>query len=161
MLNPVIGLIDHGRDRHSGQSQGTVIPRSKVDASTLRGTWFGDMTLANSTSIYAKPLPAPITRTPAKKHNGLPSIDFGVVLHVGTVIYGMVGTEKRLDFTATGLAAEMVCRCEAMTRDLNTPILATAAFAAKCLEPEQPQGSFEIRGFSTPAEWVAYPPTTN
>lgn len=96
-----------------------------------------------------------------QKHDGLPSIDFGAALHVGTVIYGKVGTEKRLDFTATGPAAEMVCRCEAMTRDLNTPILAIAAFAAECPEPEQPQGSFEIRGFSAPAEWVAHPLTTN
>ncbi len=91
--------------------------------------------------------------------DGLPAIDFGVALHVGRVIFGNVGTEKRLDFTATGAAVGLVSRCEAMTRELGRRLIATGAFTAICPEPAQPLGAHAIRGFAAPVALSWYPET--
>lgn len=81
-----------------------------------------------------------------RRAEGLPEIDFGLALHYGAVIYGNVGAPKRLDFTATGPAVGLVSRCEAMTRELDHPILATASFAERCPEPARALGTFELKG---------------
>lgn len=68
----------------------------------------------------------------ARAPDDLPAIKFGIALHVGQVIYGNVGTEKRLDFTATGPAVGLAARVEALTRTLDEPLLATKEFADCC-----------------------------
>jgi len=87
----------------------------------------------------------------------LPPLHFGIGLHVGTVIYGNVGTARRLDFTATGPAVGLASRCEAMTRDLDKPLLATGAFAALCPVQGTDLGTHEMRGFDDPVALVSYP----
>lgn len=87
----------------------------------------------------------------------LPPLRFGVGLHVGTVIYGNVGTVRRLDFTATGPAVGLASRCEGITRTLDMPLLATGAFAASCATPATPMGQHRLRGFATPVDLVTYP----
>jgi adenylate cyclase len=89
----------------------------------------------------------------------LPTVDFGIALHAGEVIYGNVGTEQRLDFTATGAAVGLVSRCEALTRDLNRRLIATRAFADTCPEPALPLGDHAIRGFADPVSLAFYPET--
>lgn len=90
---------------------------------------------------------------------GSPPVGFGIALHVGEVIYGNVGTEKRLDFTATGPAVGLVSRCEALTRELDRRLIATQAFADICPEPAQPLGDHAIRGFADPVALAWYPET--
>ncbi|MFK7754100.1 MAG: adenylate/guanylate cyclase domain-containing protein [Sedimentitalea sp.] len=89
----------------------------------------------------------------------LPHIDFGIALHVGQVIYGNVGVPKRLDFTATGAAVGLVSRCEALTRSLDSPLLATQDFAQHCTDVATPLGHHELRGFEDGIELVAYSTT--
>ena len=93
----------------------------------------------------------------ARQADGLPALTFGIGLHVGTVIYGNVGTARRLDFTATGPAVGLASRCEAMTRDLDTPLIATGDFAAYCPTPGTDLGQHALRGFGAPISLAAYP----
>lgn len=86
----------------------------------------------------------------------LPDINFGVALHVGKVIYGNVGTEKRLDFTATGPAVGLAARIEKLTRDLDAPLLATKEFADCCPDESISVPAQTIRDFANPVELVRY-----
>ena len=109
--------------------------------------------LASAQEAFARAEHANKTRS----NNGLPPIQFGVGLHVGTVIYGNVGTTRRLDFTATGPAVGLASRCEAMTRMLDTPLLATGEFADLCPTKGTQKGKHRLRGFNDPVDLVAYP----
>lgn len=81
---------------------------------------------------------------------------FGIAIHVGEIVYGNVGTEDRLDYTATGSAVALVCRCEGLTRTLGVDVIATAEFGAQCPEDGKPLGAHEIRGFDMPVELKSY-----
>lgn len=92
----------------------------------------------------------------ARRGDGLAEIEFGISLHVGEVIYGNVGTESRLDFTATGAAVGMAARAETLTRDLGLTLLATEDFAAICPDCAQDLGPHELRGFDKPVMLHTY-----
>ena len=91
-----------------------------------------------------------------RKSDGLPEFDFGIALNVGSVIYGNVGTAKRLDFTATGAAVGLASRIEGLTRDLEVPLIATADFAEVCDVKAKQLGPYPIRGFGDTVELVTY-----
>lgn len=91
-----------------------------------------------------------------QKARSQPLVEFGIALHVGQVIYGNVGITKRLDFTATGPAVGMAARVEALTRTLETPLLATSLFAAHVTEPGTALPAQHLRGFEEPVELVGY-----
>jgi adenylate cyclase len=52
-----------------------------------------------------------------------------IALHVGTVQYGNVGTDARLDFTVIGPAVNEAARIEALCKELGHPLLISEAFA--------------------------------
>lgn len=56
-------------------------------------------------------------------------IDFGVALHVGRVMYGNVGTDRRLDFTTIGPAVNEVARLEGLCKQLGVGLVASDGFA--------------------------------
>ncbi len=58
-----------------------------------------------------------------------------------------MGTNKRLDFTATGPAVGLASRCEALTRTLEHRLIATSEFAAACAEAGEAIGPHAIAGF--------------
>ncbi len=91
-----------------------------------------------------------------RAQDNLPTLEFGVALHVGKVIYGNVGTEKRLDFTATGPAVGLAARVEALTRELETPLLATKEFADCCPGHATSMPAQSIRDFTDPVDLVRY-----
>ncbi|WP_164659992.1 adenylate/guanylate cyclase domain-containing protein [Tropicibacter sp. Alg240-R139] len=93
----------------------------------------------------------------ARVRDNKPIIEFGVALHAGQVLYGNVGTEKRLDFTATGQAVGLLTRCEALTRDLESKILATDEFVHHHPESSGAIGAFELKGYSKPVELHQFP----
>ncbi|MEP1520247.1 adenylate/guanylate cyclase domain-containing protein [Ascidiaceihabitans sp.] len=88
--------------------------------------------------------------------NNLPPLEFGIALHVGEVLYGNVGTESRLDFTATGPAVGLAARVEAHTRAADTPLLATAEFADACPTTAQPLEPVHLPGFTEPVALASY-----
>jgi adenylate cyclase len=82
----------------------------------------------------------------AHKIDGQP-IRAGIALHVGTVLYGNVGSSDRLDFTVIGPAVNLAFRLEALTKQLGHPVLASHAFAEAAAEPLASLGPHPIRGF--------------
>lgn len=91
-----------------------------------------------------------------RKAEGRPDIEFGIALHAGSVLYGNVGTEKRLDFTATGPAVGLVSRCEALTRDIGTRLIATADFGQNCPSGLQHLGKYSLKGFKEEIDLGTY-----
>jgi adenylate cyclase len=88
------------------------------------------------------------------------TVDFGIALHLGQVIYGNVGVAERLQFTVVGSAVNEVVRVQDLTKQLGCPLLATAAFAGAKAGFWRPLGEHRLRGFETPVPilTVAQPP---
>ncbi|MEM8729096.1 MAG: adenylate/guanylate cyclase domain-containing protein [Pseudomonadota bacterium] len=87
---------------------------------------------------------------------GAPTFDYAVALHIGQVLYGNIGTRKRLDFTATGPSVALVSRLEGLSTELGAPLLASDAFAAACPGAGHPIGTRTLRGFDAPMALTAY-----
>ena len=65
----------------------------------------------------------------ARRLEGKETPGLDIALHVGTVQYGNVGTDARLDFTVIGPAVNEAARIEVLCKDLGQPLLISAAFA--------------------------------
>jgi adenylate cyclase len=61
---------------------------------------------------------------------GKPTPGLDIALHVGTVQYGNVGTDARLDFTVIGPAVNEAARIEVLCKELGYPLLVSDDFAA-------------------------------
>ncbi len=82
-------------------------------------------------------------------------IGFGIGLHVGTVMYGNIGTPDRIEFSVIGRAANEAARIESKCKDLNRQILASGAFAALTDADWQSHGEFELRNIGEAMEIVS------
>ena len=87
-------------------------------------------------------------RSTASAGGGESPLDFGLALHLGDVMYGNIGAPDRLDFTVIGPAVNFVSRLEALCKDLERPLLISAAFAAACPEALEPIGSYPLPGIT-------------
>ncbi len=65
----------------------------------------------------------------AQQAAGAPEVKFGIGIHIGDLTYGNIGIPERLEFTVVGAAANEAARIEAMTKELNVPVLISSAFA--------------------------------
>jgi adenylate cyclase len=81
----------------------------------------------------------------------------GLALHIGDLTYGNIGVPQRLQFTVVGPAANEVSRIETLTKTLDRPMLASAAFAGLLDEPWEDLGSHVLKGIPTPIEVFAPP----
>ena len=90
-----------------------------------------------------------------RRRIGLPVIEFGVGLNVGTVIYGNVGAPDRLDFTVMGPAVNRVARLESLTKTLGENILMSRVFADALDQPTRSMGSHTMKGVAEPQEVLA------
>lgn len=81
---------------------------------------------------------------------GLPELPAECVVHFGTVIYGNVGTERRLDFTIIGRAVNEASRIESQCAALGHALLVSDSFAERCARRLEPVGTIELRGLSRP-----------
>jgi len=86
---------------------------------------------------------------------GEPPLKIVVALHVGTVIYGNVGSADRLDFTVIDPAVNLVSRIEATAKALDQPIVVSHDFARACGRPLRSLGYHQLRGIATPYELFA------
>jgi adenylate cyclase len=65
---------------------------------------------------------------------GMAEIRCGIALHAGDIMYGNVGSARRLDFTVTGTAVNEVCRLETLCKALAVPLVISEVVAS--LHPE-------------------------
>jgi adenylate cyclase len=71
---------------------------------------------------------------------------FVATLHVGQVVYGNIGSPDRLNFTVLGPAVNLVNRLEGLAKQLDQPLLCSAAFASALDLPLTSLGSFALKG---------------
>lgn len=93
----------------------------------------------------------------ARGRQGLPSLNFGLALHLGEMLWGNVGTANRLDFTAIGPAVNLVCRLEGLCRPLGRSVLITGAVAAETTTALVPLGEHLLRGIAAPCAVFTLP----
>ena len=86
---------------------------------------------------------------------GQPVIRYGMALHPGSVTYGNIGTENRLEFTVIGDAANTAARIEALCKTLHRPLLVSAAFAEHFPERFESLGQHALRGVGDSQEIFA------
>jgi len=89
---------------------------------------------------------------------GRVSLNYGIGVHVGDVMYGNIGSLTRLDFTVIGPAVNMASRLETLTKQLDRRVLLSRAFAdlVKGDFDLERVGEYPVRGFSDPIELFAY-----
>ena len=93
----------------------------------------------------------------ARREHGLPSLAFGVALHLGEILWGNVGAADRLDFTAIGSAVNLASRLEGLCRPLDRTVLVSGAVAAETTAVLIPLGSHALRGIASPCEVYTVP----
>jgi adenylate cyclase len=82
------------------------------------------------------------------KAEGHPPLDFGVGLNTAEVIFGNVGTGKKVDFTAIGDGVNLASRLESSNKEYKTHIIISAATRAELGEAAivRPLGSVVVKG---------------
>ncbi|WP_337267699.1 adenylate/guanylate cyclase domain-containing protein [Oryzifoliimicrobium ureilyticus] len=92
----------------------------------------------------------------ANRDGARPHLDYGVGVHIGDVMYGNIGSRKRLDFTVIGPAVNIASRLETLTKQVKRPVLLSRAFVdmAGCEDIDR-LGSFLLTGLDEPVEVFA------
>ncbi|MDX7950179.1 adenylate/guanylate cyclase domain-containing protein [Lichenihabitans sp. Uapishka_5] len=92
-----------------------------------------------------------------REQRGLQRLGYGVGVHVGDVMYGNIGSRKRLDFTVIGPAVNVASRLESLTKSVGHSILLSGAFvAAAGLDDEvEPLGARDLPGVARPTDVFA------
>ena len=93
----------------------------------------------------------------ARAAGGAEPVRFGIGLHVGSVTFGNVGTDDRLDFTVIGPAVNRASRLEGLTKALGVQVCASADFKEVCNEPLISLGPHRLRGVPKPVEIFTLP----
>jgi len=93
----------------------------------------------------------------ARARHGQPSLQFGLALHLGDILWGNVGTADRLDFTAIGPAVNLASRLEGLCRPLGRSVLISGAVAAETTTALVPLGEHRLRGIASPCAVFALP----
>jgi len=86
---------------------------------------------------------------------GRSTLEFGVGMHLGEVVYGNIGAAERLDFTVVGSAVNETSRIEAMCRPLQRKVLMSNTFhdaAETCHGRMISLGFHALRGIREPRE---------
>jgi len=95
---------------------------------------------------------------------GLPISDAHIALHVGEVLYGNVGSPRRLDFTVLGAAVNEAARIESLCGSLDQPVIVSTAFAQAAGEARSrlvSLGRYALKGVSKPQELFTLDPHAN
>jgi adenylate cyclase len=77
---------------------------------------------------------------------GAPTLDLSIALHFGDVLYGNIGTARRLDFTVVGPAVNELSRMEALGKTLGRGLLLSESIAHRCGQPVVSIGPHALRG---------------
>jgi adenylate cyclase len=85
-------------------------------------------------------------------------LDLTIALHFGNVVYGNIGTARRLDFTVIGPAVNEVSRMEALCKELDREVLLSQSIAQRCGHPVLGLGPHELRGTAGTREMYGLAP---
>lgn len=92
----------------------------------------------------------------ARAQAGKPVSDAQVALHLGEVLYGNVGSARRLDFTVLGPAINEASRIEALCSSLDQPVIVSSAFRDACATEVRSRlvslGRYALKGVGRPQE---------
>jgi adenylate cyclase len=88
---------------------------------------------------------------------GEPVLELDIALHLGDVMYGNVGSARRLDFTVIGPAVNEASRIEALCEPLGCHVLMSATFASACPRKLRSLGRHGLRGVASPQELFTLP----
>jgi len=83
-----------------------------------------------------------------RRRAGLPEIEFGLGLHVGTVTHANVGAPGRLAFNVVGPAVNKTARLQDLAKRAGVPLAVSQELAAHVRRPLRALGSFELRGIA-------------
>jgi adenylate cyclase len=90
-----------------------------------------------------------------RRERGRQTLDLGVGIHMGEVLYGNIGTKERLDFTVVGSAVNEASRIEGLCRPLGRNVLVSSRVseAAAFSRPRLISlGVHALRGIREPQE---------
>jgi adenylate cyclase len=85
----------------------------------------------------------------------LPVTHTHVALHVGDLLYGNLGSARRLDFTVLGPAVNEAARIEALCASLEQTIIVSQAFAEAAGDARRKLvslGRYAMKGVARPQE---------
>ncbi|MCW5892798.1 MAG: adenylate/guanylate cyclase domain-containing protein [bacterium] len=90
----------------------------------------------------------------ARRRDGRPAAALDLALHAGDVLYGNVGSERRLDFTVVGPAVNEAARLELLCAPLAVPLVASRRFVEQLGTPARFRslGTHALRGVRHAAE---------
>ena len=86
---------------------------------------------------------------------GLPVTDTHLALHVGELLYGNLGSPRRLDFTVLGPAVNEASRMEALCGSLEQKVIVSSDFAEAAGEAKSSLvslGRYALKGIGRPQE---------
>jgi adenylate cyclase len=93
--------------------------------------------------------------------SGLPVTHTHVALHVGELLYGNLGSARRLDFTVLGSAVNEAARIEAFCASLEQPVIVSSAFAEAAGDARSllvSLGRYAMKGVARPQELFTLDP---
>jgi adenylate cyclase len=87
-----------------------------------------------------------------RRQRGKPTLQFGLALHLGDVMYGNIGVPERLQFTVIGAAANEASRLAGLCKTLGQSVLISSAFPLCFPEEMISLGFHHLRGVEHPQE---------
>lgn len=90
--------------------------------------------------------------------NGHDPLGYGIGVHIGDVMYGNIGSRRRLDFTVIGPAVNVASRLESLTKEVGHQVLMSRAFveSAGCASALENLGSYPLRGLGEPIDVFSF-----